>query len=430
MNRLPSIAIFAAAILLAHATSTSAQYVESEELYYRIGGAISVSAPITLEPVNFAGTRFDGFSCGAFNPKLDVSSMLRRLTGTSTGFASLADLGSIPTGITAALPGGILCRAQPVLCQLTQHYSVRSEDAWRHSVNACDLIFGSQPSTAWQRHAKSEEWQRQFRSGASATQAHRQVEETDDPCITWVGGQLAGCPGKPPLRPVRDTVSAGWCVVNGQPVECTSTSRSTRASDTWATPQEAADWVADVVGDVGIQSSGTPPTTTATGLQPKIEEEKNRILETLQEIYATAPRLAINPQQQEVMFHPAGSIQPKVVHALYKFDDGVIGLYADRVATEAATGRVIDQALLAHRLLLTGQSEPNIATTDPAKEEIHTAIDRFEREIDRLAWEFQIRRTIVADTSIDLLHAHELSRIPTNVPYGTSVQGVNPLLLR
>ncbi len=428
MNRLSSIVIFAAALLLAHPTSASAQYVESEELYYRIGGAIPVSAPVTMEPVNFAGGRFDGFSCGAFNPKLDVSSMLRRLTGTSTGFASLADLGSIPTGITSALPGNILCRAQPVLCQLTQHYSVRSEDAWRHSVNACDLIFGSQPSTAWQRHAKSEEWQRQFRRGASATQAHRQVEETDDPCITWVGGQLAGCPGKPPLRPVRDTVSAGWCVVNGQPVECTSTSRSTRASETWKTPEEAADWVADVVGDVGIQSSGTPPTTTAIGLQPKIEEEKNRILETLQEIYGTAPRFAITQHQQDVMFHPAGNIQPNVVRALYDFDGGGIGLYADRVATEAATARVIDQALLAHRLLLTGQSEPNIATTDPAKDEIKTSIDRLEKEIDRLAWEFQIRRAIVADTSLELMRAHRIMQSPSTMSTtGTSVPVRNPL---
>lgn len=413
----PIFALIAIA-LFAHVPSASAQYVESDELYYRIGGTLSVSRPVTLDPVNFGrGALLDGFSCGAFNPKLDVNSMLGNLTGSTPGFAGLADLGSIPTGITAALPGNILCRAQPVLCQLTQHYSVRSEDAWRHSVNACDLIFGNQPSTAWQRHAKAEEWQRQFRRGASATQAHREVEETGDPCITWVNGRLAGCPGKPPLMPVRDTVTAGWCVVNGQPADCRTASGSTRATETWSTSQEAADWVADVVGDVGIQSSGTPPTTTGTGLQPKIEKEKNRILETLQEIYTTAPQLAIKKPQQEVMFHPAGNIQPNVVRALYDFDKETIGLYADRIATEAATARVIDQALLAHRLMLTGQSEPNIATTDPAKEEIQTAIDRLEKEIDRLAWEFQIRRAIVADTSLELMRAHAISRNPaTGIP--------------
>ncbi len=406
MNRLNLITIIAA-LLLAHATTATAQYVKNDKLFYSIGGTLSGSEPVTLESVNFGDAYGpDRFSCGAFNPRQDVGSMLRGLIGDTPGLAGLADLGSIPTGITAALPGGILCRAQPVLCQLTQHYSVRSEDAWRHSVNACDLITGDQPSTAWQRHAKAEEWQRQQLRGASATEAHRQVEETEDPCITWVGGREAGCPGNPPLRPVRDTVIAGWCVVNGQPADCKSApDGSSLTAATWSTPQLAAKWVTDVVGDVGIHSDGAPTTATATGLQPKIEQEKTRILEALQEVYATAPQLSIRHAQGDVLFHPAGGIQPNVVRALYKFDEGSIGLYAERIATEAATARVIDQALLAHRLLLAGRSEPNIATTDPARKEIDTAAVRLEKDIDRLAWEFQIRRTIVSETALELLAA-------------------------
>ena len=406
MNRLNLITIITA-LLLAHATTAAAQYVESDRLYYRIGGTLSVSEPATLESVNFSDSYGpDRFSCGAFNPRQDVGSMLRGLIGDTPSLAGLADLGSIPTGITAALPGGIMCRAQPVLCQLTQHYSVRSEDAWRHSVSACELITGDQPSTAWQRHAKSEEWQRQQLRGASATEAHRQVEETEDPCITWVAGRDAGCPGNPPLRPVRDAVIAGWCVVNGQPADCKSaTDESTRTTKTWSTPHLAAQWVTDVVGDVGISSDGSAQTTTATGLQPKIELEKTKILETIQEVYAANPQFAINNVHGDILFNPAGNIQPNVVRALYKFDGGSLGLYAERVATEAATARVIDQALLAHRLLLAGQSEPNIATTGPAREEIDAATARLEKDIDRMAWEFQIRRTIVSETALELLTA-------------------------
>ena len=82
----PIFALIALA-LFAQVPSASAQYVESDELYYRIGGTLSVSRPVTLDPVNFGrGALLDGFSCGAFNPKLDVSSMLGNLTGSTSGF--------------------------------------------------------------------------------------------------------------------------------------------------------------------------------------------------------------------------------------------------------------------------------------------------------------------------------------------------------
>ena len=426
MNKMPVFVSIAAASIV-FATCAQAQYVQDDRLFYRIGGAVSVSAPVAQGPVSFARSSTDGFSCGAFNPKLDVKSMLSGLVGNNTSIAGILDLGSIPTGITAGLPGGVLCRAQPVLCQLTQHYSVRSEDAFRHSIDACGLLVDNQPSTAWQRHAKTQEWQRQQRSGATATEAHRQVEETNDPCITWVGGREAGCPGKPPVRPVRDTVIAGWCVVNGQAADCTSAAtNASRSNEIWTTPKAAADWVAEVVGDIGIESNSTPTTSPPIGLQPKIEEEKGRLLETIQEVYDTAPQLRINQRQQDVLFAPAGNIQPNVVYALYDIDDN--GIYADRIATEAATARIIDQALLAHRLLLTGQSEPNIAATDPAKEQIATALERLEKEIDRLAWEFQIRRSIVADTSLELLEAHRISQTPNTGVSGSTAPARRPAL--
>ena len=121
-----------------------------------------------------------------FDPKLDVSSMLGGIGNT------LADLKSIPTAITSALPGQILCRAQPSLCNLMQHYSVRAEDAWRFSVDACENILSESTDQPWIKFAKAQEWQRQASAGTDAATAHRRVSETEDPCITWVSGELAG----------------------------------------------------------------------------------------------------------------------------------------------------------------------------------------------------------------------------------------------
>ena len=104
----------------------SGQYVADPYLYYSVGGGRAISPPAAQSRIRFgSNVGISGFSCGNFDPKLDVSSMLGGIGNT------LADLKSIPTAITSALPGQILCRAQPSLCNLMQHYSVRAEDAWR-----------------------------------------------------------------------------------------------------------------------------------------------------------------------------------------------------------------------------------------------------------------------------------------------------------
>ena len=168
----------------------SGQYIEDPYLYYSVGGGRAISPPATQSRIRFgSNVGISGFSCGNFDPKLDVSSMLGGIGNT------LADLKSIPTAITSALPGQILCRAQPSLCNLMQHYSVRAEDAWRFSVDACENILSESTDQPWIKFAKAQEWERQASAGTDATTAHRRVSETEDPCITWVNGELAGCPG-------------------------------------------------------------------------------------------------------------------------------------------------------------------------------------------------------------------------------------------
>ena len=127
----------------------SGQYVEDPYLYYSVGGGRAISPPASESRIQFgSNVGISGFSCGNFDPKLDVSSMLGGIGDT------LADLKSIPTAITSALPGQILCRAQPSLCNLMQHYSVRAEDAWRFSVDACENILSESTDQPWIKFAR------------------------------------------------------------------------------------------------------------------------------------------------------------------------------------------------------------------------------------------------------------------------------------
>ena len=284
--------ILALAVIISVSATAHGQYIADPYLYYSVGGG-RATTPTIIDPSVSFGFRASssGFACGNFDPKLDIRSMLGGVGN------SMADLGSLKSSLTGALPGQILCRAQPSLCQLMQHYTVRAEDQWRFSIDACELLQqksadGPNAGSDWQALGKAQTWQRLAQDGASdAVTIQQQVSEETDPCVTWVEGKEAGCPGKPPIKPVRDAVRAGWCASNSLPADCdtTITPKTTdrSAASTWSSPKDAAEFTADIVGDSEIKDGGTPSSHVASGLQPKVDEEKVEVLETLQQVLAS-----------------------------------------------------------------------------------------------------------------------------------------------
>ena len=190
--------ILVVTIIFAAATSAHAQYYADPYLYYSVGGARATTPTIIDPSVRYRFRKpASGFACGSFNPKLDIRSMLGGIGN------SMADLGSLRSSLTGALPGQVLCRAQPSLCQLMQHYTVRAEDQWRFSIDSCELLQqkstdGPNAGSDWQALGKAQTWQRLAQAGASdAVTIQQKVSEETDPCVTWVEGKEAGCPGKP-----------------------------------------------------------------------------------------------------------------------------------------------------------------------------------------------------------------------------------------
>ena len=404
-------------IIFAASASAHAQYYADPHLYYSVGGG-RATTPTIIDPSVRFGFRAStsGFACGNFDPRLDIRSMLGGVGN------SMADLGSLKSALTGALPGQILCRAQPSLCQLMQHYTVRAEDQWRFSIDACELLQqtsadGPNANSDWQALGKAQTWQRLAQAGASdAVSIQQKVSEETDPCVTWVEGKEAGCPGKPSIKPVRDAVRAGWCASNGLAADCDTTIQNTSqdrtAASIWSSPKAAAQFTADIVGDSEIRDGGTPSSHVASGLQPKIEEEKKEVLETLQGVLASGN--FPNRQQAEKLHAPSVSVNFQLILALREVDQ--YGIYTERLAEEIALARVVERALQARRLLLTGATEPNIQNSGPANEALITAVGRLEQEIDRTIFDYQMRRSLVSETSVALLEAYERTRLPTVAP--------------
>ena len=71
-------------------------------------------------------------------------------------------------------------------------------------------------------------------------------------------------------------------------------------------------------------------------------------------------------RQAEKLQAPSVSVNFQLILALREVDHH--GVYAERLAEEIALARVVERALQARRLLLTGATEPNIQNSGPANE--------------------------------------------------------------
>ena len=351
--------------------SQAQQSHDDPYLYYRVDGYRAVPPPAnTQSTLNFGTSGLAGFSCSNFDPKSAVQNMLGGLTDSN--LSGLVDLQSIPSQLLSQMPGQILCRAQPTLCQLSQHYSVRAEDSFRFSMDLCSQTTAAAGGTQsdWMQIAKAQEWQRQAQRGASASEASKAVAEEDDPCITWVGGKTAGCSGHPPIKPLRDAVKAGWCVVHQQDAACsgaTGSASDTHAGSIWPEPEDAALFVADIVGDSEIKNNTVAGSRTPIGLQSMVKSEsKKKIADTLTAIVDSGG-FATTRQMKQIE-SPAVRVDRALIVALRIVDEQRI--YVHRIAEEIALSRVLNKALLARRLLIKGMREPNIQGTEPAAEDV------------------------------------------------------------
>lgn len=389
--------------------------VSDLSLYYSLGGFRASPQPATLNTsleTLSTGVKLSGTICGNFDPATDIGDMLsNQLTN------SLASLSSIPMAITSALPGYILCRAKPGMCQLLQHYVVRAEQQWNFAVESCEetvenLGDDNLPVQDWIQLSKAQKWQKESTKGISATEAKKNANSTDG-CVTWVGGKSAGCKGKQPIWPTQDAVNAGWCLLQNQTGDCESASEydnnALNLQKTWASPSQASSWVTDVVGDHKIHVGEESATIAGTGLLPKVDEKASEIESRLSSIVYSAS----SPSSKELEGLSASHIfiTPEIISALRDLPDR--DYLIKRMANELALAHTVKKAFLARRLLISGKMEPNIQSAGVSNSTLQEKINLLEQEIEHATFEMQINRRIVADTTISILNAHQARKTPT-----------------
>lgn len=384
-------------------------------LYYEIGAnPVSASGSGSTRTITLGGGASGGlgYSCGKFDPKASVRHTLDNLRD------ELVQIRDDIAASVAGIPGYIICRANSLACQMMQGYTARAEEQVRVAIRSCEQIEqlgreGGDLRNDWVRLSKVETWREQASQGNSASQAKRTVDRDGGKRgVAWVGGR-AGGEGQPPIRPIRDAVRAGYNTLHERPAADTSAlPRSTRSriSTVWPSPDQAALWAVSVLGDQAIRTTdgARPESTPGVGLLPKVQPELERTREALTTALASS---AYDAETLASLSSEAVSVTPDLLNAIrrHPMRDWLV----DRIASDIALSRVVDQALLIRRMLLTAADVPEVAAQAPARTSVLAAVDRIEDEVDRLMYEREARQKLWSATLATVLRSGQEMKADT-----------------
>ena len=297
-----------------------------------------------------------------------------------------------------------------------------------------DAAKGENPFKDWVRISRINTLGRQLdTAGNDPVTAHETVETTNgDEGVPWLGGDAGGA-GQEPIRVVYDTTRAGYNVTLNRDADATgappAASTMPRLVELWSSPEAAAQWAVEVLGDLQIQTCQgcVPNTDPGTGLPPKYEAERELVAPLIADLVAgvTEPTLANLGQVSA----PSVIVSRQVIEAVQGMEDPQEqALVIGRLAAEVASARVVERALTIRRLILTGQRVPEIASHSEALASHRDSVGEIQREIDNFLYEADVRQKLVSNTAQLVLEREETRRLSSMTRPATRDQDPQPLL--
>lgn len=406
------------ALTLASPSPSQAQPVSNSSLYYRMGGGTPMGGPLNgrQTAIRLGFNSRANYSCGKFDVGLSWSNLMN-------GFSNLGATVStaIQSGI-AALPLYILQRAQPGLYQLFQNFSQKADVLVASSLKSCEemesqIKSGKDPYEDWVNMAKGDAWKIKANASGDVVQAKYDInrdEQGQKAGLDWLFGARAGGVGQRPIQPIRDLSIAGYnATLNLATTTSANTSyaassyASTRLVQAFDTPDKLSLWTAEVLGDEQVwictQDASCPnPTTTNTaiGLGPKLDVELQTVAPNLQSVLAPGNT---DYSQLKTLGTPGYAVSPQLIESIRQLPPESRAVASGRVAQELSMQRVIDKALIARGVLLTGLSLPQAMKAGQMQKDAQTKVDRLTAHINDLMFEHRVRKEMASDTAITIM---------------------------
>ena len=270
-----------------------------------------------------------------------------------------------------------------------------------------DIRSGKDPYSGWTDLSKALDWKVQMGSGSyssssvDVTEAKQTVETNNGANgIPWLEGVRAGGTAQPVIEVTNDIVKAGYnLTLNRNANADTAPTSPTRLREVWAKPADASQWVVDVIGDSHIRTSDNHATETIPGhgLTPKIQTEVTTINTDLTKIVdgTTDASLSnvVSVSSEDVL------VNYDVIQAIRELDPSEQSIAISKLSSEVAMSRVLEKALFARRMLLTGLREPNVSKTPPAVALGKDAVAILDQEIENVLYEKRIRTELSSKTA-------------------------------
>lgn len=407
--------VFGAIHVSAHAPSSPP---EDGLWYYEIGGAKPVSAPanpsVTSVSVGGNARLGLGYSCMKLDP---VTAVENTLNEVKEGVENMLNaMTQAATGAIASLPAIILQRANPGLYDLFQNALVRTEYKVDLATKSCEQIEAAignnkNPYEDLIVLSKGNDWKVQMGiSGNDPVTAQEAVESSNGSNgLPWIGGQ-AGGESQDPIALTGDIAKAGFNVeLNRSPSTRgpVSYDASRRITQVWNSPEDAANWAVEVVGEHEVTTCEdcSKSSTPGHGLGPVLETEETNVSNELNTIVnSSSPPSLMNLAKVSA---PGIAITRQVVESIQTLPRTERHIVVERLATEIAVARTVEKAFLARRTLKSGAQLPEVHANLVAKAHVEQIIKDLDSEIERLVFENRIRKELVSDTIQKLLIRNE-----------------------
>lgn len=407
--------------------------------YYEIGGAKPVSAPanpsVTSVSVGGNARLGLGYSCMKLDP---VTAVENTLNDVKDGVENMLNaMTQAATGAIASLPAIILQRANPGLYDLFQNALVRAEYKVDLATKSCEQIEAAignnkNPYEDLIVLSKGNDWKVQMGiSGNDPVTAQAAVESSNGSNgLPWIGGQ-AGGDDQDPIALTGDVAKAGYNVELNRAPSATgpvSYDVSRRITQVWSSPDDAANWTIEVVGEHEVTTCEdcSKSSSPGHGLGPILDAEETNVSNELSGIVnsSSAPSLT----DLAKVFAPGIAITRQVVESIQTLPQTERHIVVERLATEIAVARTVEKAFLARRSLKSGGQLPEVHANSVAKEHVEQIVKDLDSEIERLVFENRIRKELVSDTVQKLLIRNENRNSESLSVPEASRRDPNPLL--
>ncbi|MCX2960998.1 integrating conjugative element protein [Rodentibacter caecimuris] len=397
-----------------YATSYTQGSVLSDKVFYQIGGGSAIMPPPSKKRMHEYSVGLGwktNLMCGNFDIKTTVKN---QLNGITEGFKDLySNVIESATGAVASLPAMIIQRANPQLYDILSNGLYQAKIDFDSLKTSCEEMSNKLADhvldNKWLESAKLENFKNIVSSETDAKKAKKKSEqELGKKGQTWIGGEKKGGEGQDRIEVLKDVVESGFNILQGRNVLDKSKVPETQCDGMlcteWNTPEQAAEWVRDVLGDKSLstcESCGTPPTSTkaGTGLAPKIEDETVNVMTHFQGVLNSDN---ITGAQLASISSTTMPITRSLVESLREDPDVVV--LATRLSQEVAISRTIEKALVARRMILAGMREPNVSANTTAQEELMANLTALDREIEQVKLEMDIQKSLTNNTAMAILN--------------------------